>query len=90
MFGCKWKNVTEDWRYMHNGELHNVYLLTNTIWGMKTVRLKMLGYVSYMGEVINACGIKFGEVKWKRLLWRLGIDGRVKIMWIFKKHDVKR
>jgi len=39
---------------------------------METLRMKNLGYLSCMGEVISACRIMFGEGKWKPLLWRPG------------------
>jgi hypothetical protein len=72
MFGSKWENLLEDWREMQNGKLHNVYFLQILFGVMKSLRMKRLGYVSCMGEVISACGIVFGEGKWKQLLWRLG------------------
>jgi hypothetical protein len=35
MFGPKREEVTEDWRRLHNEELHGLYYLSNVSWMIK-------------------------------------------------------
>jgi hypothetical protein len=45
--------VAEDWRRMHNEELHNWYALPNTIRVIK-LRMRWVGHVACMEEMRNA------------------------------------
>jgi len=57
MFGPKTEEVAGDWRRMHNGELHNLYILLHTIRVIKSRRMRWVGNVVCMWEMWNAYNI---------------------------------
>jgi hypothetical protein len=46
--GPKRDEVTEDWRKLHNEELHNLYSSPNIIRIMKSSRMRCAGHVASM------------------------------------------
>jgi hypothetical protein len=50
IFGPKRDEVMGEWRKMHNGELHNLYLTPNIIWQIKSRRMRWVGRVAHVGE----------------------------------------
>jgi hypothetical protein len=52
IFGPKRDPVKEDWRKLHNEELHNMYSPQNIIRMIKSRRMKWAGYVTRMGECV--------------------------------------
>jgi hypothetical protein len=50
IFGPKRDGVTEKWRKLHNGELHNLYSSPDIIRQMKSRRMRWAGHVARMGE----------------------------------------
>jgi hypothetical protein len=53
IFGSKRDEVTEDWRKLHNEELHNLYSSPNVIRVITSRRMKWAGHVARMGEKRN-------------------------------------
>jgi hypothetical protein len=49
IFGPKRDEVTGEWRKLHIGELHNLYLSTNIIGQIKSRRMRWAGHVACMG-----------------------------------------
>jgi hypothetical protein len=45
IFGSKRKNVREEWRRLHNEELHDLYSSPHTIWLMKSKCMRWAGHV---------------------------------------------
>jgi hypothetical protein len=70
IFCPKTDEVTEDWRRLHNEELHNFYSSPNIIRMMKSRRMRWAGYVARMGENRNAYRISVGKPGGKRQLVR--------------------
>jgi hypothetical protein len=68
IFGPKRDHVTEDWRKLHNDELHNFYSSPNIIRMIKVRRLRFAGFVARMGETRNAYRILVGKPEGKRQL----------------------
>jgi hypothetical protein len=62
--------VTEDWRKLHNEELHNVYSSPNIIRMIKSRRNRWAGHVERMGAKTNAYRILVGKPEGKRPLGR--------------------
>jgi hypothetical protein len=50
IFGPKRDEVTEDWKKLHNEELHNLYFSSNIIRMIKLRRMRWVGHVARMGE----------------------------------------
>jgi hypothetical protein len=49
IFGPKRDEVTGEWRKLHNGELHNLYLSTDIIRQIKSRRMRWAGHVAHTG-----------------------------------------
>jgi hypothetical protein len=48
IFGPKRGEVTEDWRKLHTGKLHNLYSSPNIIIMIKSRRVRWIGHVARM------------------------------------------
>jgi hypothetical protein len=70
LFGPKGDEVIEDWRKLHNEELHNLYSSPSIIRMIKSKRMRWAGHVVRMGEKLNAYGILVGKPEGKKLLGR--------------------
>jgi hypothetical protein len=46
IFGLKRNEVTEEWRKLHNEELHDLYCLPSIIRMMKSRRMRWAGHVA--------------------------------------------
>ncbi|KAJ4448438.1 hypothetical protein ANN_10454 [Periplaneta americana] len=62
--------VTEEWRKLHNAELHALYSSPDIIRNIKSRRLRWAGHVARMGESRNAYRVLVGRPEGKRLLGR--------------------
>jgi hypothetical protein len=54
IFRPKREEVAGGWRRMQNQELHNLYTLPNSIRVIESRRIRRVGHVAHMGEMINA------------------------------------
>jgi hypothetical protein len=70
IFGPKRDEVTEDWRKLHNEELHNLCSSPNIIRMIKSRRMRWAGHVVRMGETRNAYRILVGKPEEGRPLGR--------------------
>jgi hypothetical protein len=50
IFGPKGDEVIGEWRKLHNGELHNLYLSPDIIKQTKSRRMRWVRHVARMGE----------------------------------------
>jgi hypothetical protein len=50
IFGPKRDEVTEEWRKLHNGELHNLFSSPDIVRQIKSRRMRWAGHVARMGE----------------------------------------
>jgi hypothetical protein len=57
IFGPKRDEVTEDWRKLHNDELHNLYSSSNIISMIKSRWMRWAGHVTRYGDKRNAYSI---------------------------------
>ena len=53
IFGAK-KDITHEWRKLHNAELHALYSSPNIIGNLKSRRLRWAGHVERMEQSRNA------------------------------------
>jgi hypothetical protein len=70
IFGPKRGEVAEDWRRLHNEELHNLYTSSNIIRAIKSTKMRWTRHVACMEQVRNACNIFVGKPDGKRPLGR--------------------
>jgi hypothetical protein len=73
---------------LHNEELHNLYTSTD-IGLINTRRMRWVGHVARMVQMINAYRILIGKPERKRPLECLGVDQRILLEWILGKEDGK-
>ncbi|KAJ4441680.1 hypothetical protein ANN_11538 [Periplaneta americana] len=59
IFGAERDEVTEEWRKLHNAELHAFYSSPDIIRNIKSRRLRWAGHVARMGECRNAYRVGF-------------------------------
>jgi len=64
------KDVTGDWRGLHNKEFHDLYSSTNIIWVIRSRRTRWVGHVVYVREMRNAYGVLLRKPEGKRQLGR--------------------
>jgi hypothetical protein len=53
--------VEGEWRRLHNDELHNLHILLRIIRVIKSRRMRWVGHLPHMGEMINAYRIFVGK-----------------------------
>jgi hypothetical protein len=70
IFGPKRDEVTGQWRKLHNGELHNLYLSPDIIRHIKSRRMKRAGNVPCMGEGRKMYRVLVGKLEGRRQLGR--------------------
>jgi hypothetical protein len=63
IFGPKNEEVTEDWRKLHNDELHNLYFSPNIIRMIKSRRMRWAGHVGRMERRGMHIGIQWESKK---------------------------
>jgi hypothetical protein len=68
IFGRKRDKVTEEWRELHNEELHNLYLFSNIIRQIKSKRMIWAVHVALMGEGTKVLKVLVGKPEGKRPL----------------------
>jgi hypothetical protein len=70
IFGPRRDEVTGEWRKLRNEELNNLYSILNTIWVIKSRRMRRVGHVARMGERRCAYRVLLGKHEKKRQLGR--------------------
>jgi hypothetical protein len=70
IFGPKRDEIKGEWRKLHSGELHNVYLSPDIIRQIKSRRMRWAGHVARMEEGRNMYRVLVGKPEGKRLLER--------------------
>jgi hypothetical protein len=61
IFGPKKDEVTEEWRKLNSGELHNLYSSPDIVRQIKSRRMRLAGHVARMGEGRNVHMVLVGK-----------------------------
>jgi hypothetical protein len=80
IFGPERDEVTEEWRKLYSGELHNLYLSPD-IRQIKSRRMRWAGHVARMGEGRNGYRFLVGKPEGKNNLKDQCVDGRMGLEW---------
>jgi hypothetical protein len=73
------------WRKLHNEELHDLHSSPNVVRMIKSRRMRWAGNVAQMGRR-EACTGFWWENRRERVHWgNPGVDGKLILIWIFKK-----
>ena len=70
IFGPRSDKVTGEWRRLHNEELNDLYSSPNTVWVIKSRRMRWAGHVARMGEEKGVYRVLVGKPEGRRLLGR--------------------
>jgi len=70
IFGSNRDKVTEEWRKLHNEELHDLYCSPNIVRVNKSWRMRWAGHVACMGERRGVYRVLVGKPEGKRPLGR--------------------
>ena len=76
VFGLKRKEVTGEWRKLHE-ELSDLYSLPNIVRVVKSRRMRWAGYVACVGKGRGVHRVLVGKPEGKRPLGDPDIDGRI-------------
>jgi hypothetical protein len=63
VFGPNRDEVTGEWRKLHSGELHNLYLSPDIIRQIKSRRMRWAGHVACMGGGRNLSRLLVGKLE---------------------------
>jgi hypothetical protein len=87
IFGPNREEVTRDRRQLHNEKLNDLYYSPNIIRAIKSRRMRLVGHVARTVKRRSAYRVLWGNLRERDHLESSGLDGRVKINWIFKNLD---
>ena len=88
IFGPRRKDVTGEWRRLHNEELNDWYTSPNIVRVIKSRRIRWAGHVALIGEERGCVGSWWGNRR-EGNHWRdLGVDGWITLGRISRRWDV--
>jgi len=70
IFDPRRDEVTGEWRRLHNEELNDLYCSPNTVWVIKSRRMRWAGHVTRMGEESGVYRVLVGKPQGKKPLGR--------------------
>ena len=88
IFGPRRDEVTGEWRKLHNEELNDLYSSPSIVWVIKSRRMRWASHVARMGEMRSVYRVWWGNPWERHHLRDPGVEGRIKLAWIFRKYDV--
>ena len=77
--------MTGEWRKLRNEELNDLYSLPNIVRVVKSRRMRWAGHVACMGEDRGVHRVLVRKSEGKRHWGDQDVDGRIILIWIFRK-----
>jgi hypothetical protein len=87
IFGPKRDEVMDEWRKLHNEELHDLYSSPGIIRIIKSKRMRLAGHLARIGEKKNAYRLLVRKPEGKRPLGRPRLGGWIILGWILERWD---
>jgi len=91
LYGPKRDKVTGEWRELYDKELYDLYSSSNTVWVIKSRRMRWEGHVAYTGDRRGAHQVMVGKPEGERERERerdhledLRTEGRIILICIFR------
>ena len=88
VFGPRKDEVTWERRRLHNVELNDLYSSPNTVWLVKSRRMRWAGHVARMGEERGCIGSWWGNRRERDHWGDIGVDGWIILGRISRRLDV--
>jgi len=88
IFGPKRDEVTGEWIKLHNEELNDLYSSPSIVQVIKSRRMRWASHVARMGECRGVCRVLVVKPEGKYHFGHPGVDGRIILIWVFRKWDV--
>jgi hypothetical protein len=84
IFGLKRNEVKGEWRKLHNDERNALYC-SSIIFRVIKSRMRWAGHVARIGRGEACTGLCWGNLSERDHRGDPGVDGRIILIWIFKK-----
>ena len=88
IFGPTRKEVTGEWRQLHNDELYDLCSSPNIVLVIKSRRMRWVEHVAHVGERRGVHRVLVWKLEGKFYLEDPGVDGTIILRWTFRKSDV--
>ena len=85
IFGNKRVKVTGEWRRLHNEELQDLCWSPNTVWVLKSRRMRWVWHEACRGKGVVDIGFWWENLRGRDHWEDLGIDGRKILKWMMKE-----
>ena len=87
IFGPKRDGVTGEWIKLHNEELNDLYCSPNTVWVIKTRRMRWAGHAARKEEGRGVHKVLVGKPEGGDHWGDQDVDGRIILRWSFRKWE---
>jgi hypothetical protein len=89
IFRPKRDEVRVEWRKVHNEELRDLFCSASIVQVIKWRRIRWVGHTARVGERRGVYKGFVGNVRERDHLGDPGVDGRIILIWIFRKLNVE-
>ena len=88
IFEPKRDEVKREWKKLYNEVFNDLYSSPTIVWVMKSRKIRWAEHVARTGRGEVYTGFWWGNLRERDDLGDPGVDGRIILIWIFRKWDV--